>query len=91
MRVQDEMNSPPPARTRVGEGSGVGGRAAFTEATVPPIDPPPPTPLRRFAEGGEKRRLMVRSAAMLRVSNHEAIGYAVMNPFSGKRASTTAS
>jgi len=49
------VNSPPSTRiARGGEGSGVGGGAAFTEAAVPADRPPPPTPPRRFT--GEGRR-----------------------------------
>ena len=42
---EDASSSPPPAReARGGEGSGVGGSAAFTETAVPAERPPTPDP-----------------------------------------------
>ena len=68
------MNSPPSTRiARGGEGSGVGGGAAFTENSGSRRETPHPRPLPTASrEEGGRKTLMVRSAATPRVSNHEA-------------------
>ena len=52
-------SSPPPAQARGGEGSGVGGGAAFTDAAVPADRPPTPdpSPPRASARGGGEKRV----------------------------------